>query len=215
MSYPPGILARGPWKTEQVACRWRADRYEPPPGRAEAADEAIAALQDRGSPAHDGLAARLAGFETVNGRLELELQPTRWSLRLVRDDASASLAAQCVTRDADGRWLAGRRAPWVATWAGRWALGAGGAVEVGEDPVQTLARELEEEWSVSPDRLSVEALVSMPNRLAMLIGLAWLPPGAEVTPDAEHDDHAWWPADPEAWPEEADPALRRMASILA
>jgi 8-oxo-dGTP diphosphatase len=168
-----------------------------------------------GSPAHDGLAARLAGFETADGRLELELQPTRWSLRLVREDASASLAAQCVTRDADGRWLAGHRAPWVATWAGRWALGAGGAVEVGEDPVETLARELEEEWSVSPDRLSVEALVSLPNRLAMLIGLAWLPPGAEVTPDAEHDDHAWWPADPEAWPEEADPALRRMASILA
>ena len=215
MSYPPGILARGPWKTEQVASRWRDEEFEPPPARAEAADEAIAALEDRGSPAHDGLAARLAGFEAEEGRLELELQPMRWSLRLVREDASASLAALCVTRDADGRWLAGRRASWVATWAGRWALGAGGAVEVGEDPVETLGRELEEEWSVTPERLSVEALVSLPNRLAMLIGLAWLPAGVEVRADAEHDDHAWWPADPEAWPEEADPALRRMASILA
>jgi ADP-ribose pyrophosphatase YjhB (NUDIX family) len=215
VSYPPGILARGPWKTDQVASRWREEEYEPPAARAEAADEAIAALEDRGSPAHDGLAARLAGYEAGDGRLELELQPMRWSLRLVREDASASLAALCVTRAADGRWLAGRRAAWVASWAGRWALGAGGSVEVGEDPVETLTRELEEEWSVAPERLTVEALVSLPNRLAMLVGLAWLPEGAEVTADAEHDAHAWWPADPGAWPEDADPALRQMAAILA
>jgi 8-oxo-dGTP diphosphatase len=215
VSYPPGILARGPWKADQVASRWSEEEYEPPADRTEAADEAIAALEDRGSPTHDGLAARLAGYAAVDGRLELELQPLRWSLRLVREDASASLTALCVTRAADGRWLAGRRAPWVASWAGRWALGAGGSVEVGEDPVETLTRELEEEWSVAPERLSVEALVSLPNRLAMLVGLAWLPAGAEVTPDAEHDEHAWWPADPEAWPGDADPSLRRMASILA
>jgi 8-oxo-dGTP diphosphatase len=215
VSYPPGILARGPWQADQVASRWREDTFQPPAAQTEAADAAIAALADRGSPAHDGLAARLADFRTEGGRLELELQPMRWSLRLVREDASASLAALCVTRSADGQWLAGRRAPWVATWAGRWALGAGGAVEVGEDPVETLARELEEEWSVTPERLTVEALVSLPNRLAMLIGLAWLPDGVEVTPDAEHDAHAWWPRDPSDWPDEdADPALRRMASLL-
>jgi 8-oxo-dGTP diphosphatase len=215
VSYPPGILARGPWKADQVASRWREEEYEPPAARSEAADEAIAALEGRGSPAHDGLAARLAGYEAGDSRLELELQPMRWSLRLVREDASASLAALCVTRAADGRWLAGRRAAWVASWAGRWALGAGGSVEVGEDPVETLTRELDEEWSVAPERLTVEALVSLPNRLAMLVGLAWLPEGAEVTADAEHDEHAWWPADPAAWPEDADPELRRMASILA
>jgi len=215
VSYPPGILARGPWKTEQVASRWHEEEWEPPTARAAAADEAIAALEERGSPAHDGLAARLAGFAVADGWLQLELQPMRWSLRLVREDASASLAALCLTRDADGRWLAGRRANWVASWAGRWALGAGGAVEVGEDPVETLGRELEEEWSVTPERLSVEALVSLPNRLAMLIGLAWLPAGAEVTRDAEHDEHAWWPPEPEAWPGDADPALRQMATILA
>jgi 8-oxo-dGTP diphosphatase len=216
VSHPPGILARGPWQTDQVATRWREDPFDPLPARSEAADEAIAALENRGSPAHDGLAARLADYRAENGRLELELQPMRWSLRLVRDDASASLAALCVTRSADGRWLAGRRAPWVASWAGRWALGAGGAVEVGEDPVETLGRELEEEWSVTPERLTVEALVCLPNRLAMLIGQAWLPDGVEVTADPEHDAHAWWPPDPADWPEEdADPALRRMAALLA
>jgi 8-oxo-dGTP diphosphatase len=215
VSYPPGILARGPWNAEQVACRWREDCYEPPPAREEAADEAIAALEDRGSPSHDGLAARLAGFEAADDRRELELQPMRWSLRLVREDACASLAALCVTRDADGRWLAGRRAPWVATWAGRWALGAGGAVELGEDPVEALTRELDEEWSVNPERFAVEALVSLPSGLAMLIGQAWLPEGAEVRRDAEHDAHAWWPAEPAAWPDDADPVLRRMAAMLA
>jgi 8-oxo-dGTP diphosphatase len=216
VSHPPGILARGPWQADQVATRWREDAFDPLPARSEAADEAIAALENRGSPAHDGLAARLADYRAENGRLELELQPMRWSLRLVREDASASLAALCVTRSADGRWLAGRRAPWVASWAGRWALGAGGAVEVGEDPVETLGRELEEEWSVTPERLTVEALVCLPNRLAMLIGQAWLPEGIEVTADHEHDAHAWWPPDPADWPEEdADPALRRMAALLA
>ena len=214
MSYPPGILARGPWKTDQVASRWREEEYEPPAARAEAADEAIAALADRGSPAHDGLAARLAGYDAGDGRLELELQPMRWSLRLVREDASASLAALCVVRDSDGRWLAGRRAPWVASWAGRWALGAGGAVEVGEDPTETLWRELAEEWSVEPEREQVEALVCLPNRMVMLIGQAWLPPGAEVTRDAEHDEHAWWPRSVGDWPDEADPTLRRMATLL-
>jgi ADP-ribose pyrophosphatase YjhB (NUDIX family) len=210
----PGILARGPWQTDQVATRWREDRYEPGAQLAAEADAAIAALHDRGSPSHDGWAARLAGYEAGDDRLTIELQPLRWALRLAGEDALGSLSVLCAVRAADGRWLAGRRADWVATWAGRWALGAGGAVEVGEDPVGALARELEEEWSVVPERLMVEALVCLPNRSAMLVGQAWLPDGAEVVRDAEHDAHAWWPADPAAWPAEADDALRRMAALL-
>jgi ADP-ribose pyrophosphatase YjhB (NUDIX family) len=210
----PGILARGPWQTDQVATRWRDDRYEPGAELAAEADAAIAALHDRGSPSHDGWAARLAGYEAGDDRLTIELQPLRWALRLAGEDALGSLSVLCAVRAADGRWLAGRRADWVATWAGRWALGAGGAVEVGEDPVAALARELEEEWSVVPERLTVEALVCLPNRSAMLVGQAWLPDGAEVVRDAEHDTHAWWPADPAAWPAEADDALRRMAVLL-
>jgi 8-oxo-dGTP pyrophosphatase MutT (NUDIX family) len=214
VSFPPGILARGPWQTGQVAAHWRDDRFEPQPEHTAAADRAIAELEDRGSPAHDGLAARLAGFDAGDDGLRLELQPMRWSLRLVAGDASASLAVLCVTRDAEGRWLAGRRAPWVASWAGRWALGAGGAVEVGEEPSETLVRELHEEWSVTPERLVVEALVSLPNGLAMLVGQAWLPAGAEVRRDHEHDAHAWWPRDVAEWPEEAHSSLRHMATLL-
>lgn len=214
MSFPPGILARGPWQRGQVAARWHPEPYEPDAAQSARADAAIAALADRGSPAHDGLAARLCAFDASDGGLDLELQPVRWSLRLC-EDAAGSLSVLCVARDAAGRWLAGRRAPWVASWAGRWALGAGGAVEVGEDPVQTLARELEEEWSVTPERLAVEALVALPSGMTMLVGQAWLTEGAQVRRDAEHDAHAWWPPEPGAWPGEADPALRRMAALLA
>ena len=210
----PGILARGPWRPEQVSVRWTSDEFEPAQAETEAADAQIAALNDRGSPAHDGLAARLCAYREDTDGLVLELQPVRWALRLVDGDAAASLTVLCAVRAHDGRWLAGRRAAWVATWAGRWALGAGGAVEVGEHPVETLSRELEEEWSVVPERLCVEALVVSPNRMAMLIGQAWIPEGAQVTRDPEHDAHAWWPADPAAWPDEADPALRRMALLL-
>ena len=188
MTFPPGILARGPWQRGQVAVSWHEDAFEPDADQNAAADRAIAELEDRGSPAHDGLAARLCGFHADEALLRLDLQPTRWSLRL-GEDAANSLSVLCVARDAAGRWLAGRRAPWVATWAGRWALGAGGSVEVGENPVEALTRELEEEWSVRPERLTVEALVALPSGLAMLVGQAWLADGVEVERDAEHDDH--------------------------
>ena len=214
MTLSPGILARGPWDPSAVGASWREEPYDAPAHKAAAADDAIQALTERGSPSHDGMAARLADFSVEEGRLQMELQPMRWSLRLVEGDASASLAVLCVTRDAEGRWLAGRRAPWVASWAGRWALGAGGAVEVGEDPVEALTRELEEEWALVPEQLRVEALVLLPHRLAMLVGQAWVPAETEVERDHEHDEHAWWPADIDAWPDEADEPLRRMARLL-
>jgi len=214
LTFPTGILARGPWERGQVAVQWRDDSFEPDAAQNAAADRAIAALEDRGSPAHDGLAARLCSFEAGDHALRLTLQPMRWSVRLGQD-AAAALSVLCVARDAEGRWLAGRRAPWVATWAGRWALGAGGSVELGEDPVEALTRELQEEWSVTPERFAVEALVSLPSGMVMLIGQAWLAAGTEVTRDAEHDAHAWWPSEPAAWPDEADPVLRRMATLLA
>jgi 8-oxo-dGTP diphosphatase len=125
----PEILARGPWEVEQVDARWLDDPFEPTAEKTEAADAAIRGLQERGSPSHDGVAARLVDFRQDEHGISLELQPLRWALRLVPADASHSMAALCVTRAADGRWLAGRRAPWVSSWAGRWALGAGGAVD--------------------------------------------------------------------------------------
>jgi 8-oxo-dGTP diphosphatase len=211
----PEILARGPWPLERVAASWGEQRFEPSPAHAAAADAAIAALQERGSPSHDGVAGRLVGYRERDGGIELELQPVRWALRLVGGDASCSMAALCVTRSADGRWLAGRRAPWLASWAGRWALGAGGAVDLGENPADTLVRELREEWSVTPERVQAEALVVLPHRMVMFVGQAWLPDGAEVTPDHEHDAFAWWPAEIDEWPVEAGESLPRMARWLS
>jgi 8-oxo-dGTP diphosphatase len=214
MADAPALLARGPWPLDRVEATWREETYEPPAERVAAADDAIQSLRDRGSPSHDGLAARLIDFRDDGERLRLTLQPARWALRLVPGDASGALSALCVIRDAEGRWLAGRRAAWLSSWPGRWALGAGGAVDLGESPTHTLLRELDEEWSVAPERCVAEALVRLPHGMNMLVGQAWLAPGAEVTPDHEHDAHAWWPADPDAWPEEADAPLRRMALLL-
>lgn len=210
------MLARGPWAADQVSVTWLDEQYEPPPEITVRADAAVAALAERGSPSHDGLAGRITGFELAgDGALSVEMQPARWSLRLVEGDASDSVAALCAVRDAGGRWLAGRRAQWLASWPGRWALGAGGAVDVGESPVTTMVRELEEEWSVEPEEVRVEALIGLPQRMTMVVGQAWLAPGAEVTRDSEHDAHAWWPADINLWPDEADEPLRRMAALLS
>ena len=214
MTSRPGILARGPWRADQVEARWLDDAYEPPAELQRKADAAVDGLRERGSPAHDGLATRLAGWREDGGRLLLDLQPSRWALRLVEGNACDSLTALCVVRAEDGRWLAGRRADWVSSWAGRWALGAGGAVDMGESPTDTLFRELREEWRLEPERLTVEALVELPDGLAMLVGLATVPDGCDPVPDDEHDEWAWWPADVESWPAEADPRLRLMGRLL-
>jgi 8-oxo-dGTP diphosphatase len=213
----PEILARGPWELEQIKAHWREETFEPSPQHTEAADAAIRGLRERGSPSHDGVAARLVDFRVDADGIAFELQPLRWALRLVAEDASHSVAALCVTRSADGRWLAGRRAPWVASWAGRWALGAGGAVDFGESPAETLVRELDEEWSVAPERVRGEALICLPQKLVMFVGQAWIAAGEEdaVRPDEEHDEHAWWPREIDDWPAEAGEALPRMARWLS
>lgn len=213
----PEILARGPWAVEQIAAHWCERQFEASLEQTQAADAAIRELQERGSPSHDGVSARLKGFRAEGTGIAMELQPLRWALRLVAGDASESMAALCVTRSADGRWLAGRRAPWVASWAGRWALGAGGSVDLGENPARTLVRELEEEWSVSPEHVRGEALLRLPHRMVMFVGQAWLAEGAEelVRPDHEHDEFAWWPREIADWPAEAGEALPRMAAWLS
>ncbi len=202
---------------ERITARWHEQSFEASSEHTRAADAAIRELQERGSPSHDGVAARLFAYRQDDDGIQMELQPLRWALRLVAGDASESMAALCVTRAADGRWLAGRRAPWVSSWAGRWALGAGGAVDLGENPAHTLVRELQEEWAVAPERIRGEALLRLPHRLVMFVGQAWLAEGAEdeVSPDHEHDEFAWWPREIAEWPPEAGETLPRMAAWLS
>src|SRR5207302_3038944 len=115
------------------------------------------------------LAARLSHFSPGPRQLRLELQPARWALRLNPERAADSFSVLCLVRAADGSWLAGRRARWLASWAGRWALGAGGSVEVDENPTGAMRRELHEEWSVEAERLSIEALVRLPSDMVLLV----------------------------------------------
>jgi 8-oxo-dGTP pyrophosphatase MutT (NUDIX family) len=210
----PGILARGPWSPDDVRATWNDEPYAPPAEVTAAADAKLVELRGRGSPSHDGLAARLLDWNASADGLILTCEPVRWALRLLPGGGAQSLSALCVVRDADGRWLAGRRAQWLATWAGRWALGAAGSVEVGENPAETLVRELREEWSVDPERYAVEALIQLPTQSMMLVGQAWLPAGATVTPNDEHDDFEWWPQDCGQWPDHADEPLRLTAQLL-
>lgn len=215
MAHRPGILARGPWEPGAIEVSWLQNEFQPTADATQAADAALAALRARGSPSHDGLAARLSDFDPTPEGLRLELQPARWALRLLSDDAAGSLSILCVVRSADGSWLAGRRAAWLASWPERWALGAGGSVELGEHPAETMGRELREEWSVDAREMRIEALVMLPSRVVLLVGQAWLSEGASVEPDHEHDDFAWWPAEVEDWPAEADEPLRLMATLLS
>ena len=44
----PGLLARGPWRPDQVAARWRDEEFVPGEEAAADADAAIAELRERG-----------------------------------------------------------------------------------------------------------------------------------------------------------------------
>ncbi|MBV9680215.1 MAG: NUDIX hydrolase, partial [Solirubrobacterales bacterium] len=73
MGVSAGVLARGPWDPAEVEVAWRSDPFDPPGEATDAADVALDALRARGSPSHDGFAARLVGFDAARGRLSLEL----------------------------------------------------------------------------------------------------------------------------------------------
>ena len=138
----------------------------------------------------------------------------RWALRLT-GDADGALCVLCVVRDQRGP-LARRPARGV----GRELGGRVGARRRrrgrrGRGPCRSRwAASCRRNGPSSPSGCQVEALLATPGDMTMLIGQAWLAPGAEVIRDHEHDAHAWWPPDPDEWPEESHPQLRRMASLL-
>ena len=70
-----GVLARGPWDPTDIEVHWRSEPYAPSEETTEAADRALQELRGRGSPSHDGLAARLRAYEVRRtARLQLELR---------------------------------------------------------------------------------------------------------------------------------------------
>ena len=213
MAFDVAVLAAGPWAPDDVTATWSANPYDPSPELAARAARAVAERRARGATISDGTAARLVSFRATAHRLQLELQSTRWALTIVDDPAVRALSVLCLVRDAHGRWLAGRRAGWTATWPGRWTLGAAGAIEAGEQPSVAMRRELGEEWGVQPRELLARALIHRSPGRVFLLGLAELGAVADITPDAEHDAFAWWPSDPAQWPTTAHPDLRHFARI--
>ena len=79
-------------------------------------------LRERGSPSHDGVAARLVDFRADDDGIAIELQPLRWALRLVAGDASPQ-RGRAVRHALGRRALAGRAPRAVGRLVGR-ALGA-------------------------------------------------------------------------------------------
>ena len=214
MALTPGILARGPWALDQVEGHWREPPYEPAERRdRRPRTRRSARCASAGSPAHDGLSgAARRRSRAARERLVLELEPIRWALRLDRTDAAQSVAAMCVVRAHDGRWLAGRRADWLATWAGRWALGAGGRGRGRREPGRTrsrasCARSGRSSPSGSPSRRSSACR----NQLVLLVGLAWLADGRRrSSPTHEHDElRVVAGRASSSWPAEADEPLRQ------
>ena len=72
------------------------------------------------------------------------------------------------------------------------------------------ARELAEEWSVSPERLTVEALIRLPTRITMLAraGVA-ARPARRSPPMPSTTSSRGGPPIRRQWPEQADAPLRR------
>ena len=75
MTTRPGLLARGPWRPDQVSAVWREDAYEASPEEERLADGAVEGLRDRGSPAHDGLVSDAPPSTNFNLR-SLAMLPT-------------------------------------------------------------------------------------------------------------------------------------------
>ena len=73
----PEVLARGPWALERISTCWLPQQFEPSRAYTEAADAAIRGLQDRGSPSHDGMAARLVDYRQDGDAIAIDLQPLR------------------------------------------------------------------------------------------------------------------------------------------
>ena len=43
--------------------------------------------------------------------------------------------------------------------------------------------------------------------------MARVPQDAAPVPDAEHDEWAWWPANVDEWPDEADPRVKAAGHL--
>ncbi len=154
MTSSPGIFARGPWAPAQVRADWREDMYEPPDEATAAADAAITALA-RARLAEPRRPRRAPRRRTARRTASCRCRCSRSAGRCAWSTATPpqSMAALCVTRAHDGRWLAGRRAAWLSTWAGAGPSAPAARSTSASPPPTRSTRELHEEWRLAADRV--------------------------------------------------------------
>ena len=214
VSAPTGILARGPWEPDQVDVRWQADAFEPAPGATEAADARSTRCAGAARPATTGWPRRLVDFRADGSGLTLELQPARWALRLVPEFAAR--ACRCCAWSATPT-VAGSPAAVPAGW--RRGPGAGRSAPPDRSRSTRTRRTRCAESSPRSGRCRRSGSGSRRSWCSRARWRCWsgrrgCPTAPTVSPDDEHDAFAWWPADVEQWPAEADEPLRRVAELL-
>ena len=193
--------ARGPWAPEEVVARWRDEHFEPPRrARRRPPTRRSRRCASAGRRATTASPRASSATASDDGRLELELQPLRWALRLVAG-RRAGVGLRALRHARARRALARGPARGVAVASGR---GAGRSAPAARStsararPRRSRASSCEE-WSVEPERLTVEALVRLPHGMVMVVGARLAGRRApRSTPDDEHDAYAWWPADVDA-----------------
>ena len=207
---PTAILARGPWEPEDIVVTWLGQEFEPGANASERADQALERLRQRGSPAFDGRSARLVSHEVADGKLKLVLQPVRWALRLSHEPREP-------VGDVPGAFeptAAGSPAvaPVARQWAGRWALGAGGASTSGRTRRTTLCASCARSgrWRATD---SGGARHASPGTI-MLVGQAWL---AEDARSPRTPSTTSTPGGPPSrrWPTEGDEPLLALSALVS
>ena len=187
-------------RSTSAGCRTRSS---PRPSAIEAADAALrcAARARLAQPRRPGRPARRATRPT-DGGCALELQPARWALRLIPDDAAQSLVG-AVRGPRRRRALAGRAAArpgWPRGPAAGRSARAGRSRSTRTRP-QTMraraARGVVGRGRADADRGARAAAER--GRAARRPGLA-ARRRRPSSPTTSTTSYAWWPADVEQWP---------------
>ena len=180
----PAILARGHWPAERVRARWLEQHYEPPEDYSEAADAAITALRERGSPAMTGCPRGSSRMPRQGD--ELVLEPLQRRRRCARP-------RRCVDFDG-GVGVDARRELPLARGPPRCrglvvlarTLGARrrGRRRIRESRSTCSPASCARSGRSRPSASAARPSCGFPT-LVMFVGLAWLPEGAEIQRDDE------------------------------
>ena len=125
-----------------------------------------------------------ASFAVQRRQLRLELRAGALGAAAAARRAPSRACRRCAScASADGRWLAGRRAAWLATWAGRWALGAAARSRSTRTRPTRWPASCRRSGRSTPERLTRRgAACALPTGIVMLVGQAWLRRGRDGHP---------------------------------